>query len=121
VNRSASSMVGASAALTAMAFENRAKAASDRLSIKLAPKRYRPGRYQLQHIEVRKASYRQKFILVAANQLVLAALDRVKGARELPKLRRNYVRFRASDSSIHDVPFSLFRAKYSYEFVVASK
>jgi hypothetical protein len=35
---------------------------------------------------------------------VLEALDRAFWHRKLPRLRRNFIRFRASDGSIHDIP-----------------
>jgi hypothetical protein len=38
------------------------------------------------------------------SERVLAALDRAFWLEGLPPLRRDYVRFQASDKSIHDVP-----------------
>jgi hypothetical protein len=38
------------------------------------------------------------------SKLVLDALDREEWHRKLPRLRRNFIRFRASDGSIHDIP-----------------
>jgi hypothetical protein len=35
---------------------------------------------------------------------VLDALDRAEWQRKLPRLRRGFIRFRASDGSIHDIP-----------------
>jgi hypothetical protein len=35
---------------------------------------------------------------------VLDALDRAEWHRKLPRLRRNFIRFCASDGSIHDIP-----------------
>jgi hypothetical protein len=38
------------------------------------------------------------------SKLVLAALDHAGWHKRLPPLRRGYVRFRASNKSIHDIP-----------------
>lgn len=38
------------------------------------------------------------------SQRVWDALDRAAWRRKLPRLQRNYIRFQASDESIHDVP-----------------